>query len=208
MAKIKISESELKQIIRESVENVLNEAPYDYSKSWEDMSQDERDAVADKQWWRRPLRPFQSTSKQMANAQRVYTDQRNKMISGNKPIYTQAQYDEIKNLYNETQAELKQYKASYQQFQQENQTLSDNLNALYAAAGNGRTPAPDQNTAVGNINSYKTAASRWYNYQKQLKTQQAQAAAQPAQQQTNQRTENPAGTYAGQPNARRTEQIG
>ena len=122
----------------------------------------------------------------MANAQRVYTDQRNKMISGNKPIYTQAQYDEIKNLYNETQAELKQYKASYQQFQQENQTLRDNLNALYAAAGNGRTPAPDQNTAVGNINSYKTAASRWYNYQKQLKTQQAQAAAQPAQQQTNQ----------------------
>lgn len=194
MAKIRISESELRQIIRESVENVLNEAPYDFSKSWEDMSQDERDAVADKQWWRRPLRPFQSTSKQMANAQRVYTDQRNKMISGNKPIYTQAQYDEIKNLYNETQAELKQY--------------SDNLNALYAAAGNGRTPAPDQNTAVGNINSYKTAASRWYNYQKQLKTQQAQAAAQPAQQQTNQRTENPAGTYAGQPNARRTEQIG
>lgn len=102
MAKIKISESELKQIIRESVENVLNEAPYDYSKSWEDMSQDERDAVADKQWWRRPLRPFQSTSKQMANAQRVYTDQRNKMISGNKPIYTKAQYDEIKNQYNET----------------------------------------------------------------------------------------------------------
>ncbi len=102
MAKIRISESELKQIIRESVENVLNEAPYDYSKSWEDMSQDERDAVADKQWWRRPLRPFQSTSKQMANAQRVYTDQRNKMISGNKPIYTKAQYDEIKNQYNET----------------------------------------------------------------------------------------------------------
>jgi hypothetical protein len=66
------------------------------------MSQDERNAVADKQWWRRPLRPFQSTSRQMANAQRVYTDQRNKMISGNKPIYTQAQYDEIKNQYNET----------------------------------------------------------------------------------------------------------
>jgi cell division protein FtsB len=102
MAKIQITENELKQVIRESVENVLNEAPYDYSKSWEDMSQDERNAVADKQWWRRPLRPFQSTSKQMANAQRVYTDQRNKMISGNKPIYTQAQYDEIKNQYNET----------------------------------------------------------------------------------------------------------
>ena len=58
MAKVRITENELKQIIRESVESVLNEAPYDYSKSWEDMSQAERDAVADKQWWRRPLRPF------------------------------------------------------------------------------------------------------------------------------------------------------
>ena len=43
MAKIQITESELKQIIRESVEGVLNERQVLYGADWEDLSDDEKE---------------------------------------------------------------------------------------------------------------------------------------------------------------------
>ena len=114
----------------------------------------------------------------MANAQRVYTDQRNKMISGNKPIYTQAQYDEIKNQYNET-------KQLYDETLKSAQGLWQKLSAQDA---NGAYAKVDemlkQISQLTKANQNLTRANR--NLKAQLATQSQTQQQQPQQPQTGQ----------------------
>ena len=212
MAKIKVTENELKEIISESVKSMINEYKWDkYGTPWNMLSGREKENYA--YYYANKYRAWKTDGKgnyiyQNGKAvpdydklEQIYNQEQEKyQHKGNRGQYSQGhveklnqQADSLNKLYKQIGPNINNYNdaASALMQQQENlKTYQTNLTALYAAAGIGRTPAPNQETAIKNITNWKRAASQWYAYQKQLKAQQTtqpQAqTAQPAQQQTSQ----------------------
>lgn len=209
MAKIKITESELMDIVRESVVSVLNEniqtrrnnayqtALTNYQnaqKPWESLTPDEK-----KPWYLVNTGGYAgSAPKSEAEAKAAYETAQQAQINNAKTVLdrkTRRNGLQFQQELNNVTQQLNGIRNALGANEQEDyQSVLQRINALNqkgkdleAANTNlkalyGKLNAQDQATAMTNAGNFRLAANKWYAYQKQLKAQQtAQPQTQTAQ---------------------------
>lgn len=222
MAKIRITESELSDIVRKSVVSVLNEniqtkrnnayqtalANYqNVQKPWESLPPSEKEK------WYLGGGYSGASSKSDAEAKAAYEAAQQARINNAKTALDRKTrrnglqfQQELNNVTQQLNGirnalgvnEQEDYQSVLQRISALNQKAKDleaantALKALY-----GKLNAQDQERAMTNAGNFRLAANKWYAYQKQLKAQQTAQpqtqTAQPAQQQTT----NPAAQLPG-----------
>lgn len=105
MAKIRVTENELKQIISESVKQVMKEGIFttniNYGKRWEELTDDEKQKAAEAFGYADINNP--QTQKWVKDA---YNKKRNKKINKGKAVWTADQYNQQTQQFNTEKEEL------------------------------------------------------------------------------------------------------
>ncbi len=102
MGKVRITESELRQIIRESVEEVVKENnKYNYAMDWNELSEPEKQAFAKRYQWSPFHKNGYTGSDDLSAAEKVYNRKRAWKGKRGNLSYSSNQYNQMSDKYNQ-----------------------------------------------------------------------------------------------------------